>query len=111
MLSRSQRLSVEQLNAVMEKGRVAHSSLFLLRTLGGQKDTRIAAIAPQKIIKTATARNALRRKVYTATRSYVTNLKPGLHTALFAKSAAAQATLVEIQTNLSELFVKAGLLR
>lgn len=111
MLSRSQKLSVEQLNAVMEKGRVAHSSLFLLRSLGGQQDTRIAAIAPQKIIKTAAGRTSLRRKVYAAVRSCLVDMRPGMHVALFAKAAATHATPVDISDNLKELFVKAGIVR
>lgn len=111
MLSRSQRLSGEQLDAVMEKGRVAHSSLFLVRALVGQKDIRVAAIASKKIAKTAVERNAIRRKIYAAVRPTKDRFVPGAHIALFAKTGVLRSPSQEIATDLKNLFVKAALLR
>jgi ribonuclease P protein component len=111
MLSRSQRLSGEQLDAVMEKGRVAHSSLFLVRALVGQKDTRVAAVASKKIAKTAVGRNSIRRKIYTAVRPIKDVLVTGVHIALFAKAGILQASNDEITNDLKNLFVKVALLR
>lgn len=111
MLPRSQRLSTEQLDSVMEKGRVTHSSLFLVRVLGGQKDIRIAAIASKKIAKTAVARNLIRRKTYNAVKTIKSKINPGLHIALFAKSVINTKKVTEIETDVQNLFVKAGLLR
>lgn len=110
MLSRSRRLSTEQLDSVMKKGKISHSSLFLMRVFSGQTDTRIAAIAPKKTIKMSTTRNAVRRKVYNATKTLIREIIPGTHIALFAKQATTNAKLVDIENNIKTLFVKAGLL-
>jgi len=94
----------------MKKGKISHSSLFLMRVFSGQTDTRIAAIAPKKTIKMSTTRNAVRRKVYNATKTLIREIIPGTHIALFAKQATTNAKLVDIENNIKTLFVKAGLL-
>ena len=111
MLPRSQRLSGEQLDSVMEKGRVAHSSLFLVRFLIGQTNTRIAVIASKKIAKTATVRNAIRRSTYRAIGSTLSKIIQGTHVALFAKKVVSQIPRAEIETDLENLFVKAKIVR
>lgn len=111
MLPRSQRLSVEQLDSVMEKGRVAHSSLFLMRYTTGQESLRIAAVAPKKVIKTAVARNATRRKIYEAIKNIVGRAKNDVHVALFAKAEVTTKQTDDLENELEGLFVKAKLLR
>lgn len=111
MISRSQRISGEQFDSVMEKGKIIHSSLFLARILGGQKDTRIAAVTPKKIMKTAVARNKVRRKIYEAVKEFKLEIVSGVHILVFAKSTAIKSTQTEIVTDMRTLFVKAGLLR
>jgi ribonuclease P protein component len=111
MLPRSQRLSAEELNTVMEKGRVTHSSLFLIRSLPVTTGTKIAAVAPQKIFKTAVARSNTRRRIYN-------NLPKGgfvgqrsQHIVLVAKPAIIDADSKAIQEDTKALFVKIGILR
>ena len=113
MLPRSQRLSVAYFNQVMEKGRVTHSPLFLLRFLktdsAGQ--TRIAAVAPQKIFKKAVQRNKLRRQMYEAVRPLYADVRPQLHVVIFAKAIAATADQATLKKEIKDIFVKAGLLK
>ncbi len=100
----------------MEKGKIAHSSLFLARILGGQIDTRIAAVAPQKIFKKAVIRNKIRRSVYEVLRNIQkapnnpTMIK-GVHVLVLAKSPLLKSDRTEIETDLKTLFVKAGIMR
>lgn len=95
----------------MEKGRVAHSSLFLMRYIGGQKDSRVAAVAPKKIIKTAVERNTIRRKIYEAAKDIKSKIKNDVHIALFAKNGIETKQIKDIENDLESLFVKAGILR
>jgi ribonuclease P protein component len=110
MLSRSQRISVEQFNSIMEKGRVSHSSLFLIRAVSGRDDTRVAAVAPQKVFKTAVVRNRVRRRMYEAIRLIEMNIKPGTQVIVFAKVAASGKKPIELGADMKALFVKAGIL-
>ena len=111
MLSRSYRISVGQFNTVIERGRVAHSTLFLARILKDQPDIRIAAVASKKIAKTAVVRNRIRRKIYEAVRPLKSSLPSSIHVLIFAKAGLLQVTHKEIEADLKNLFVKAGLLR
>ncbi len=116
MIHRSQRISVEQFNKVMEKGKIVHSPLFIGRVLGGQVNTRIGAVAPQKIFKKAVIRNKIRRNIYEAVRSVQEDnvqkvVITGLFVLILAKPTILKASKIEISTDLKNLFVKAGVIR
>jgi ribonuclease P protein component len=111
MLSRAQKLSVAQFDVVMERGGVYHSPLFMLQYTVGNSDTRIAAISPKKITKTASSRNAAKRKIYAAARLVYPSIISGLHAAIVAKATMLKAEQGEIIKDMKELFVKARLLR
>jgi ribonuclease P protein component len=98
----------------MEKGRVCHSPLFLLRVriiAPIEMQTRIATVVPVKVAKKAVLRNRLRRVMYEAIHPMYVNVKAGQHVIVFAKAAALKATFAEIEKEMKEIFVKAGLLR
>ncbi|MFA6458872.1 MAG: ribonuclease P protein component [Candidatus Paceibacterota bacterium] len=107
MLAKSQRLTTKQFDIVMEKGRVAHSTLFLLRFVSGQVDTRISAVAPKKIAKTAVVRNRNRRRIYAAIRPLMAVIIPGIWGALFIKKDISEIELADIAKDVQELFIKA----
>ena len=113
MLPSSQRLSVEQFNSVMEKGRVSHSSVFLMRSL---KDAsfgkpKISVVVPQKIAKTAVSRNRYRRKMYEAVQVIYPSLSDGFRAIVFAKSTILDLEFAVIAKEMKEIFVKSGLLK
>jgi ribonuclease P protein component len=110
MLPRSDRLSVEQFNTVMEKGRVINSSLFLLRTISVDERTRISAVVPKKVAKTATARNYLRRKMYEAIKPFISEVAKNTHTIVFAKTGAGTVEFADLAKEIKNSFVKAKLL-
>ena len=85
MLKKSARLTTKQFNEVLQKGRVHHSSLFLVRAMSGQSDKRVSAVAPVKIAKKAYARNSIRRKIYAVLRSAWPSIPAGLYAIVFAK--------------------------
>ena len=96
----------------MEKGKIFHSPLFLARILAGQLETKIAAIAPQKIVKMAVQRRKIRRKIYEGVRSLHADILPNEHILIFAKTVnVASSSQAEIKNDLKTLFVKAGIMR
>jgi ribonuclease P protein component len=100
----------------MEKGKIIHSPLFIARILSGQTDTRIAAVAPQKIFKKAVTRNKVKRIIYLALRSIQglstkESLKNGNHILILAKLNALKAPRAEMESDLKAIFVKAGIMR
>jgi ribonuclease P protein component len=96
----------------MEKGRVAHSPLFILRTLAVPGDTsRLAAVSPTKVTRKASDRNRLRRQMYEAMQPLVDHLKEGLHVIAVAKAQAVNADFPAIVLGMRDVFVKAGILK
>jgi ribonuclease P protein component len=114
MFRRSNRLSKGQFDETMEKGRIFHSPLFLLRSFdaGDGKSFRASVVAPKRIAKTAVTRNAMRRRMYAAARPLLRMVgKTGLRAIVFATRKATTATMTEMTCDLRDLFVKAGVLR
>ncbi|MDE1940895.1 MAG: ribonuclease P protein component [Patescibacteria group bacterium] len=113
MLPRSRRLRTSELNVVMQKGRAFHSSFFILRVLLGVPDGyfKLSAVAPQKIFKSAVARNKERRRIYEAVRPLVADAAPNAHAMLIAKKPEEEAAFDAIKADIRSLFVKAGLLK
>ncbi len=107
----------------MEKGRVTHSPLFLVRTLRDTKGVKFAAVAPKKIEKTAVGRNRARRLIYTAIAELYKDIKidleaesttkdsGGTHAIIFIKPSNGNIDQVAMISDLKQLFVKAGILK
>ena len=104
MLKKSRRLSTKQFDEVMKKGRVVHSSLFLMRFMNDQKDTRISAVAPVKIFKKAVLRNATRRKMYIIIESVWPHVKNGIHGAVFPKKDISGIETPDLTRDIQKLF-------
>ncbi|MDE2038329.1 MAG: ribonuclease P protein component [Patescibacteria group bacterium] len=96
-------------DAVMKKGRVIHSSFFMMRVLPAPGPFRMAAISPVKAAHKAVDRNKMRRRVYAAVS--VGKLKEGFHVALIARQTVLEADHSSLKADIEALFVKAGLLR
>jgi len=118
MLRRSRRLSTEQFNEVIKRGKALHSPFFQLRVLfDSDEQTRVAAVAPVKMAKTAVARNALRRKIYELVAPFTEETVDGFYVILFAKPTMLPPGATKgpadqiVSEDLKSLFVKAGILR
>lgn len=113
MLPKAARLTSREFDLLIEKGRVTHSPLFVMRHMplpAGEK-SRFAAVAPVKIAKTSVARHALRRRIYSAVRPIMADVREPVRVALFAKQTTAGADVAAMTADLRQIFVKAGLLR
>jgi len=111
MLPKAHRLVTVDFGIVMEKGRVAHSSLFVMRYLDSREGSRFSAVVPQKVGKKAVIRSAMRRKMYDAMQKLGVMHIKGVHGIVFAKSQALTAEDGAFNDDMKGLFVKAGLLR
>jgi ribonuclease P protein component len=111
MLPRTERLSTEEFMLVIEKGRVLHSPLFLVRVLPG-KNARFAAVAPQKIAKTSVMRHKIRRQIYAAIQELKksASFSPA-QVLIIAKDAIHTSTPGDRSSSLKEVFVKAGIIK
>ncbi|MBU6426657.1 ribonuclease P protein component [Patescibacteria group bacterium] len=103
MLKKSRRLVTKQFNEVMAKGRVSRTPLFVVRTLGGFKDTRLAAVMPQKIAKKAVIRNMAKRTIYQAVESIFDKIRNGTHALIIAKTDISSADIMEVSAELLEV--------
>lgn len=111
MLPKSKRLTTAEFDAVMEKGKTAHSPLFLVRWTSSEKQTAFSAVSGKKVVSTAAGRNYMRRKIYEALRKLGLTSVSGVHAIIFAKSPAVEADQEVLANDLKSIFVKAGLLR
>lgn len=110
MLPQSSRITLKQFNLVMEKGNIFHSPLFWVRVLKNQQETRIASVAPQKVVKLTVFRNKIRRKTYEALRQIKESISNGNYIVVFAKVNLCKHSQKDILNDLKTLFVKAGVL-
>ncbi len=112
MLPRRERISVQKFDLIMEKGRVVHSPLFLLRYIEEKdaKNSRFSAVAPQKIAKKAVERNKYRRMIYDSIAPLISSTRP-VSGILIAKVGIKTAIRPNITSDLQNLFVKAGLIK
>ena len=97
----------------MKKGRVLHSSLFLLRIAMADDPavlSRISAAVSQKIAPKASARVKIRRFIYNAVSSLLPEMKTGSLVIIFAKSLK-EIVLPLATEDLRQTFVKAGLMK
>lgn len=90
-----------------------HSPLFLVRILnkGGASPARFAAVVPVKVAKTSVLRHLVRRRTYEAVRPLMARVSPGNSVILFAKPPALPLKPAEMQPEIRNIFVKAGILR
>lgn len=111
MLSRSEKLTKEQLEHVIEKGRVFHSPLFTLRVIKTDSSGKLAAIVSKKVAKKAVDRNKARRWIYAAVRAVAAKSLPPYHIALFAKEGIFRTDFSGIIESVKGIFDKADLLK
>ncbi|MEI6396559.1 MAG: ribonuclease P protein component [Candidatus Taylorbacteria bacterium] len=120
MLKKTQRLTTEQVSAVMENSKSFHSPFFTLKVLVKTPKTLktpkpvlgngFAAIVSKKIAKTAVARNLARRRTYEALKLTGVLVKPGFQVIVLCKAASIGANLKTLTTDLKTLLSKAGVL-
>lgn len=104
MLSRSQRLSGDQVAAILTaKTVVFHTPLITIRSFsrGDQNPARFAVIVSKKVSKSAVARNRLRRRTYSAIKD--TNFPIGRD---YLVSLKQTATFDEYQKDLQSIITK-----
>jgi ribonuclease P protein component len=121
MLKKSHRLSTKEFLEVMEKGKIYHSPLFIMRALRtqgvGNKDkgerskefgqVKISAVTPKKIANTAVLRNKTKRLIYEAVQPLITSIIPDTHMIMFAKNEAIKSEIKTMTADLKGLFSKA----
>ena len=120
MLPKSQRLTTEQVSAVIKDGKSFQSPFFTVRVLKSpnRADSKsdfaaFAVIVSKKIAKTAVARNLARRRVYEAiklsgvTKTASNPSSPAILVAILCKTAAMGADLKTLTNDLKTLFKKA----
>ena len=111
MLKKADRLSTREFAAVIASGREAYSPFFSIRSVPSAS-FKLAATAPKKIWKTATARNSVRRRIYGAIEKIVSRKKPRSSSVIVIakKSIDDSSTTIASSPHFADLFVKARLL-
>lgn len=114
MLPKSQRLTTEQVSAVIKNGKPFHSPFFTLRVVLGQDKGGFAAIMSKKIAKTAVSRNLARRRVYEALKANgigsPNTPETGAQTIILCKDSVTGASLEALTNDLKTLLKKAHVL-
>lgn len=111
MLPKTKRLTTKSVDLVMEKGRMTHSPLFVIKSISTQETSRFSVSVPKKVAKTATQRNKIRRQIYSALRKIDNRIKPGLSGVIVAKSGIDKLSFISLELEISAVFVKSGFLK
>lgn len=109
MFRRGARLSREEIEEVMKKGGVTHTSVFSLRILdSGSRNTKFAFVISKKECKTAVGRNRAKRRARSAMQKLVPNLKKPLFCMVFLKKEVIKVPFSELVDNLRITLEKKG---
>lgn len=103
MLSKKNRVTKELFLYIMKNGGTLSGSVFVFRYLPA--DTyNFAVVAPKSVSKGAVGRNSLRRKGYTAIRSFTPRKGTGI---FFYKKNTSKVSYQEIKNDIGVLLKKA----
>ena len=111
MLSSSRRLTTSLFKEVMDKGKIFHSPIFILRLVKSHSLSRFSVSVSKKVAKNAVDRNKFRRRAYSAIDSLYQNILPGFHGVFIAKNSISKSSFVHMSLDIKNLFVKIGLLK
>ena len=106
MLSKKKRVTKELFSSIMKKGKILSGSFFVLRYMD-QKDPQYAVVAPKSVSKGAVLRNKLRRRGYSAIKSFSIKSGAGI---FFYKKNTSKASFQEIKDDIGGLLKKVGVL-
>ncbi len=111
MLPKTKRLTTKSVDLVMEKGRMTHSPLFVIKSISTQETSRFSVSVPKKVAKTAVQRNKIRRQVYSAIKKIESQIKPGHTGMVIAKTGAEKLPFESLVSEIKDIFVKSGFLK
>ncbi|MDQ5893033.1 MAG: Ribonuclease protein component [Patescibacteria group bacterium] len=111
MLPKTKRLTTKSVDLVMEKGRMTHSPLFVIRSISTQETSRFSVSVPKKVAKTAVERNKIRRQVYSGIKKIEHSIKSGLSGMIVVKAGAQKLSFESLISEIKSTFVKSGFLK
>jgi ribonuclease P protein component len=112
MLAKNHRVNTKLFDALMQKGRFAHSDLFMARFSFDKTldESQFSSVVPVKVARKANKRNYLRRRMNAALRLIYPSIKPGYACIVFAKKGAMEKISFEtIVEDVRKVLGKAGI--
>jgi len=106
MLPKKKRVTKDLFSSIMKTGKIISGSFFVFRYIN-QTNPQYAIVAPKSVSKGAVGRNSLRRKGYTAIRSFPVDSGSGI---FFYKKNANTASYQEIKEDIGLLLKKARII-
>lgn len=108
MLPKINRLkSDKDFKNIFKNGRTLENNFFRIKFLKNQKNySRFGFIISTKVLKEATLRNTLKRRLRAASRFLVKDLKLGLDIVIWPKKITAFLNYRDIANSLKELLIK-----
>jgi ribonuclease P protein component len=103
MFPKKKRVTKELFQAVMKKGDTLSSPFFVFRYIR-QDEPHYAFVAPKSVAKKASDRNELRRRGYSALRSFPIEHGVGI---FFYKKQAQKATFSQIKDDIKGILSRA----
>ena len=111
MLAKKNRLKKrEDFDNVYKKGRRIGSRFFLIKTIKGNKDTRIGFIVSKKVVSKIVLRNKLKRRMREAVQSFQGDIKKGYDIIIIALFGSSEKKYSELKKDLINLFQQGKLL-
>lgn len=112
MLPKNKRVTTELFQKILKEGKSLHTPALSFRYLRETTpdSSRFSVFVPKKVLKLATKRNYLKRKVNSALRSVYPQLRNSFIGVVYAKNTTINLTVTEIAEELKNLFKKSGIL-
>ncbi|HEC33030.1 MAG TPA: ribonuclease P protein component [Candidatus Kaiserbacteria bacterium] len=80
-------------------------SISMSSTTNNSSNSKFTVVVSKKIIKTAVARNLLKRRVYSVISHHLFNIKPGVYM-VYIKKEAKSATYKKLKEDIGNVFKK-----
>ena len=108
MLGRSQRINRERFQAIFPKGGVHHTPHLLVRMVFGQKtkESRGAVVVSKKVVRRATQRNRLKRRIYGALERVFPTLSTPVEVIIFVKKGAEKTPSSSLENEIVGIIKK-----
>lgn len=113
MLSKNKRVTTELFKKVLKEGRSIHTPALSFKYYRETTPvlSRFSVFVPKKVLKLASKRNYLKRKINSALRSVHPKAQNSIVGVIFAKTATVGLSVPEITKEMEEMFVRAGIIK
>ncbi|HEY4494807.1 MAG TPA: ribonuclease P protein component [Candidatus Paceibacterota bacterium] len=111
MLRSSKRLTTSLVKEVVNKGKIFHSPVFVLKALKNKDLSRFSISVSKKVAKNAVDRNKIRRRMSSILRTLYSSIYVHVDGVFLMKLQSKEMSFKELKNEVQSSFVKFGFIK